>query len=329
MKRSRLILLFLSFAIGFSSKVNAQDPQFTQFYSVPLYLAPSFAGATQQHRVAMDYRAQWLKLPGSYNTFIASYDRYLTKYNSGFGLLFMRDEAGSGKLGMMYVSLLYSYDILLFKVWHVRPGLSFYYDMYNLDFSRLVFPDQLGANGTTPGTVVIPPSSENRGMIDGSASTLIYNSRIWFGFTTDHLLLPNLSFYGDNTHMSLKYTFYGGAKLISMGRLLKPTDESVSIAYQLRLQGDYKQLDVGLYWNSSPLVLGLWYRGIPPLNSQRGDALAFLAGVKRYGWSVAYSYDFTVSNLVGSTAGAHELSLTFEFTTTHRKKIHAIPCPEF
>ncbi|NJK87805.1 MAG: type IX secretion system membrane protein PorP/SprF [Bacteroidales bacterium] len=48
------ILIILS---GF--RVIAQDPQFSQFYSTYLYLAPSFAGLTENNRFSLNYRNQW------------------------------------------------------------------------------------------------------------------------------------------------------------------------------------------------------------------------------------------------------------------------------
>ena len=59
--------LFTKIAIaiaGFTGvAVAQQDPQFTQFYANPLYLAPSFAGATKQHRAAGSFRDQWPGFP--------------------------------------------------------------------------------------------------------------------------------------------------------------------------------------------------------------------------------------------------------------------------
>ncbi len=327
MKVYRLILIFIFSSVLLD--VRGQDPQFTQFYAVPLYLGPSFAGATIQQRISTTYRKQWLKLPGDFSTFTASYDHYFYKFNSGLGLLFIQDQAGSGRLGTTYMNVLYSYDIKIFNTWHVRPGITFTYLRYNINFSKLVFGDQI-IRGNAPSTIEVPPSRENRGAIDGAISAIVFNDRIWIGSTVDHLLQPNTSFYGGRSNIPLKYSFYGGARLMSRGRLLKPADESVSVAYLLRLQGEFRQLDLGLYWFNPPFMMGVWYRGIPPLNSNRGDALAFLAGIKFPQFTVGYSYDFTVSNLINSTAGAHEITLSYEFTTKYRKKrIHAIPCPEF
>jgi type IX secretion system PorP/SprF family membrane protein len=323
MKRTVFFIVFLG---NFIHNIWAIDPQFTQFYSAPLYLSPSFAGATQQNRISSIYRQQWTSIPGAFVTYSLGYDHYFSNYNSGVGIMLMRDQAGSGKLGYNYINLLYSYDFVFLYSWHVRPGVSFIYKTFSLDFTKLKFYDQLTDNGPS---AVQAPSAEIRGHIDGSASVLFYNSDIWTGFSLDHLLKPNESFFGDNVPTPLKYTFYGGVRLIKKGRLLKPLDESISIAYLLKFQGDYSQLDIGLYWYKSPLVFGLWYRGIPALNKQFGDAISVLLGLKTNQLTFGYSYDFTISNLINSTGGSHEVSLIYEFQTKFKKKYHAIPCPEF
>jgi hypothetical protein len=89
---------------------------------------------------------------------------------------------------------------------------------------------------------------------------------------------------------------------------------------------------VGVYYYKDPLIFGLWYRGIPFATSQAGDAIIGLLGIKTNQLHIGYSYDFTISNLISSTAGAHEVSLVYEFTSfniTPRRKVRAIPCPEF
>jgi type IX secretion system PorP/SprF family membrane protein len=309
--------------------VKGVDPQFTQFYSVPLYLSPSFTGATQQQRFSGSYRQQWLALPGDFVTYLLAYDYFFAKYNSGVGIMLMGDYAGSGRLGKTDLSLLYSYDFIVFnKSWHLRPGISFLYSKYSLDFSKLTFPDQM-TSSQQRSLEYAPTNNGWRGNIDGAVSGLAYNDKMWFGVTAYHLMMPNESFYDDKDRTPIKYTFFGGAKLISKGRLLKPVDESVTVAFQYRRQGLFNQLDLGLYWYYPPVVLGFWYRGIPKANDLRGDAVSFLFGLKMYRFSFGYSYDFTVSNLINSTHGAHEFSVIYEFFTKKRKKYHAIPCPEF
>lgn len=327
MKRYLVILIFILLPITICKAV---DPQFTQFYSSPLYLSPSYAGATKENRLSTNYRQQWPSIPGGFETYTFAYDRNFANFHSGVGVLLMRDIAGSGQLSHNYVNILYSYDFVTLKKWHIRPGLSFVYKTTSIDFNKLKFYDQIVSSDPNAPTGERAPSSEIRGNIDGAASILAYNSDIWVGFTADHLLKPSENFFGDKIETPMKYTVFGGMKLTKKGRLLKPYDESITVSFLYKQQGDYQQLDLGFYWFKQPIVIGFWYRGIPMRNKQFGDALAFLGGFKMEQFTIGYSYDLTISNLINSTGGTHEISLIFEFQTKTRKKIyHAIPCPEF
>ena len=138
MKRFFTILIF-SF-LGILSK--AQDPQFTQFYASPLYLAPSYAGGTPGQRVVANYRNQWSIVPGTFQTFSLSYDHNFPHFKSGLGLLLLRDVAGDGRLGSTLAGIVYSYDITPHPDFHIRPGIGFYYVQQSIDYARLIFGDQ-------------------------------------------------------------------------------------------------------------------------------------------------------------------------------------------
>ncbi len=329
MRHLSSITIFFFIAFSFFRTLNGQDPQFTQFYSNPLYLAPSFAGATQQHRIASTYRNQWPSLPAPFVTYTFSYDHFFSNFNSGVALFFLRDVAGSGDLSTTNFGVQYSYDFQASHVWHIRPGIHFMYTQAGLDFNKLLWGDQLSPGGITP-TIQVP-TLQNKGDVDFNTSLLVYSDKHWFGTSVDHLLRPNASLYGNETRLPMKISVFGGTQIIRKGRLLKPVDETLSLAFLFKYQDNITQLDLGVYWYKNPLVFGLWYRGIPFLNRDpRGDAVAFLVGYKIEQFSIGYSYDFTINRLLTSTGGAHEIALIYEFETTRRKKKkHMVPCPEF
>ncbi|MCK4920198.1 MAG: PorP/SprF family type IX secretion system membrane protein [Bacteroidales bacterium] len=327
MKKSLLLILL---CLIISSKLRAQDPQFTQFYANKLYLAPSFAGATQMDRVSSSYRNQWPSLPGIFVSYSFSYDHYFSNFNSGVGLLVMRDLAGTGELATTSIGLQYSYDFKINNWWHVRPGAQLSFVQTSMDFQKLIWNDQISV-GSTGSTSIEQPPLSSKADIDFTASVLAYSKKHWIGLTIDHLLKPKNSLWDTEEYIPLKFSVFGGTQIIRRGNLLSNIDESLSAAFLFRNQYFINQLDIGLYWFKEPIVLGFWYRGIPIINEERlGDAVAVLAGYKIDDLSVGYSYDFTISNLIGSTGGAHEISLTYEFSTTRkRQKRHMIPCPQF
>lgn len=321
-----LVAFFPSLFVG--QKVYAQDPQFSQFYSTPMLLAPSFAGGVRDSRLSLNFRDQWASIPGKYVTYSASYDRNFPLFNSGVGFYFMRDVAGSSKLSLTNLGFAYSYLINLSSEWHFRPGVGVYFTERSIDYTKLVFGDQLTSGSPTSTNPY--PGKESINDVDASSSLLFFNSVLWTGVTVDHLLEPNRAFTENSARTPLRISAYGGMRIVIRGLQYKPADESVSVAFHYKQQGDFRQFDAGIYWYRKPLLAGVWYRGIPFIKSYPGsDAIVFMVGYRMDGLQIGYSYDATVSKLGFQTGGTHELSVIYEFSITAKKKWAAIPCPEF
>ena len=67
-KRTTLLALL----VGSVAFAHAQDPQFTQFYAMPTYVSPAFAGTGLQSRFGLAWRDQWPSIPGAF----VSYNAY-------------------------------------------------------------------------------------------------------------------------------------------------------------------------------------------------------------------------------------------------------------
>ena len=315
----------------------AQDPQFSRFYSNALYMAPSFAGSTGDNRFALSYRNQWPAIETGYKTYSVSFDHYFTKLHSGTGVLFLRDVAGSGNLTTTNISLLYNFDFRIRNTIHLRPGMAFTYAQRSIDFNRLVWRDQMSAVGNAPtsGEVV---SFDNTADLDFAFSGLAYSNDFWIGTSVDHLLHPNQSLYEqefseDNLALlPTKIQVFGGWRFVVKEKLLRPTPTVLQLAFLYKNQADYNQLDMGFYWNYEPLVLGIWYRGIPFFSEiSNNDAVVLLIGLKTNRYNIGYSYDFTTSKLIVASGGSHELSFAFTFNQPDKKHRlrKMVPCPDF
>lgn len=330
MKRTFLyIILFQAFII----RLSAQDPQFSQFYAAPLYLGPSMAGATDGGRLGLNFRDQWPKLSGKFITYAVSYDQYIARYYSGVGILFLRDDAGGGKLTTTQVGLNYSYRIRASKDLVLQPGLQFQYYERRVNFSKLTFGDQFYGDVILPGTVELPPDNQT-GHIDFSVSLLGFTKSTWLGATIDHLMKTNQTLEQDIRYVPLKLSMYGGVKIPINHVLLSRYEQSITLAFNYRNQASLQQLDLGMYYHRLPFMVGIWYRGIPVIKSTKSkDAITVSGGVMVQNFTFTYSYDLTVSSLITSTGGAHELALiyTFEKTTNSRskRKMGTVPCPHF
>ena len=214
--------------------------------------------------------------------------------------------------------------------------MCFSYTERAINFEDLVWSDQISAGSTSPTSGEMAPI-EHVGDIDFAASALAYSDKLWFGFSVDHLLRPNQSLYdydgetGNEAHIPIKYSIFGGTKFLKNEDLLRPVPTSTQIAFLYKQQAQFRQLDIGVYWYRNPIVIGFWYRGIPLYKQVfNRDAFTVLVGYKVKNLNIGYSYDFTISKLITRTKGAHEVSMSYSFKTKKfKRKPRMVPCPEF
>jgi len=355
---------YISFVIIllFSGKfVQAQVSHFSQFYSNPLTIGPSFAGFTGNSRIALNYRDQWPGIAGAgtFVTYSVAADHYFQRAKSGVGIVAFRDQAGSGNLSLTELGAMYSYVLKFGKKsgrkntrWFLRPGLYFKYSQRSVNFGKLTFTDMFDSQGNLVNATIEQAPLPDIGYLDFSTSLLAYAENFWAGFTVDHLLMPDQSLTGSVARVPMKLAMYGGYRhlLGSRGRNKRHGKERESITFtgHYRIQGAdatfnsnayYDQLDIGAYWTYDPWVLGAWVRGLPVFGGVEDtynslDAVIVLIGFKvNSKLRMGYSYDATVSNLLSHTGGAHEISITYQFNQNKRKNKqhkHAIvPCPSF
>ena len=76
----------------------AQDVQFSQFYQVPTYQNPAFAGSAHKTRATVHQRIQWPSIDAKYTTSFASVDGYKKEYSSGFGGYILFDQQGQSSI---------------------------------------------------------------------------------------------------------------------------------------------------------------------------------------------------------------------------------------
>jgi len=326
----KIFVLLLGLAIF--PKMHSQDPQFSQFYSSLLYLSPSFAGSSGGSRLVLNFRDQWPKLPSTYITYAGSFDHYFEKYRSGVGVLFFRDDAGDGLLSTTNLGLQYSFNFDLNNIWSVRPGLHFYYRFRDIDFNRLQFSDQISFDYISPSSIELPPQ-ENVVRFDAATSVLVYSDIFWFGATVDHLMSISPSLADEVGYRPMRYSVFGGGKYIISRRTRSRKEESLSGAFNFMAQDKFKYLDLGAYYINQPLMVGLWYRGLPVFpNNRNAGAITVLFGYQYRAFTFQYSYDFSTSKLITKTGGAHEVSLTYLIASkdfSKRRRLKMVPCPEF
>ncbi len=319
-------------------KMEAQDIQYSQFYAAPLYLNPAFTGANSCSRLSTNYRQQWPGIPGQFKSFLASYDHSFARNNSAVGLLLSKDQAGSGKLGSTSAGFIYSYQLRLTHKWTVNAGLQSTFTQRTVNFYDLYFVDQLLTNSSTS---VESPLAQRVNYFDFSSGVVVFSKRFWGGFAAHHMNTPNQAMMGEKSPLPVNYSIHTGIQLpVGNSDNAKKGMEKTSITPTLNYthQGKFNQLDIGVYYKYEPLVIGVWYRGIPITktfgNNINNDALIFSVGFSWERFNFGYSYDITISRLAPSSLGAHEVSLSYQFCDPNSLKkkrtiSRTVSCPKF
>jgi len=341
MRKAYIVVFVMLMGMVFESK--SQDPQFSQFYAAPLYLNPAFAGSAESARVGINYRNQWPSYPTNFVTYSAYFDYFFEDYNSGAGIMLLSDIEGLAGLRTNAVAAQYSYQLRITDNLVFRPGLEASYVMQNIDKGNLVFGDQIDFNGqfkdVTDDDIINRDFRNN--YFDIGAGGLVYSNRFWFGFAASHLLTPVNSLITGDSQLDRKYSAHIGYKFLlpTSTNFNLPSgfrDVSLTPTIQYKIQGQFSQLDAGLYFTYEPFVFGTWYRGLPfkPIDGiSNNEAVIFLAGISTNGLHIGYSFDYTISQLGIATGGAHEVSIRYEFFLGDPRKppknVRRIPCPKF
>jgi type IX secretion system PorP/SprF family membrane protein len=246
----------------------------------------------------------------------------------------MTDRAGTANLRTSTAGAYYSAKIRLSENWVFSPGLVFGFGNRNIDLDKLVFGDQIIYNGPTTDDALHTLGS--RTFFDFSSGAVIYNKQFWGGFSAYHINQPNHSLLGEESRLPTRFSVHAGVKIpIKHGPLSKSKLNSISPSFVYTVQGEFQHLDVGANAIFDPILIGLWYRGVPIEKNFKEeinhDAVIFIVGMNLKFLEVAYSYDFTISEIGPNSGGSHEISIMMLLRGINPNKVPKkdkfLPCP--
>ncbi|MEY5050043.1 MAG: hypothetical protein RLZZ175_3411, partial [Bacteroidota bacterium] len=306
MKFGVIILFnFLSLAIF------AQDIQFSQFYTNTIYSNPAFAGSAHQTRLMLHERIQWPGNDAKFITSFASIDGYLAKRNLGIGAYVLNDIQGNGNIRSNEFQGLLSYELATFNnKCIIRFGGQLGIVNRTLDYTKLIFPEQITQDGINSNLSNFE-NNQSTNFIDMSFGGLVFTNNFWFGYSMHHLNEPNQSFIKDESILPIKQIYILGYKIVNKSKEKTGDLSSFTPTIHYKTQGKSDQVDAGIFYSHSSLMLGLWYRCIPIIkhykDNPNNESLIFLLGYKFGFINISYSYDSVISELTkASPYGAHE-----------------------
>lgn len=310
-----------------SGSAVAQSYHFSQFFSTPLLTNPANTGFTDgPYRVASNIRRQG----GGANPFFTGYvsaelsplrDQLALGHKAGIGVYLMNDRGlGSAvQTNSAGLSLAYHVGLDPYGEQSIGVGVQASYHQRRIDYSKLTFENQFGANGYDPGLPIGEPlDAKSKGFFDVNAGVLynrmVGNNAYFAGLSVYNILRHKENFLPEDFTMPTRIAFQAGSQLavdynklyvsLTTMRQAGATETTLGAAYGYVLTEEER----------NELLLGAWYR--------LKDALIPYVGFQRSNFSLGLSYDVTLSDLQlgGQTRSAFELTFIFRSAEKHELK---------
>jgi type IX secretion system PorP/SprF family membrane protein len=324
------IILTIMLVVYFGHRESvAQDPVFSQFYSAPLQLNPGLAGIAYGANFSINYRNQWPSLNNAYQTYAVSYDQFFDEFNSGIGIYVQSDNAGNGILKTNKVGAIYSYRVRINRQWEMRLGIEAGFFQTRLDWSKLVFLDQLdpefgpiSPGGTPYPSEEVQPEDLNRTLFDMSVGGVVYSEKLYVGVTLKHLNTPGQGYLDINNNLTgglpIRWSVHAGSEFKLKRGNNRYWSPFISPGVMFVGQGASRQINVGSMIGFGEFYGGVWYRHA----NKNPDAVIGVVGFRTGAFKITYSYDATISKLSFNSGGAHEIGINITIDNGPRESIY-------
>lgn len=340
---------FLLSSLVCHSVAYAQDPAYTQAFLSPIYLNPAATGAGDYDlRVSAIYRKQWWLIRSNFNSAAFSVDKFMGK-NVGIGLLGTHSSAGHLKRNGVYGTIVWApcpvnngrsfnkEDKKWFPSFGFQAGLA----QTRIDYSKLIFADQINSSGVIWPSVSAADPDVNSGRLypDFAAGLFLnHSSGFLLGISAHHLNQPDESLTASNvSQIPLKWTgnfvwsiYPGNSWVLNVSGIA--SHQGVHQRYQFGFEATnahYNGVSLGLFYGSS------YETGINTV----GITLAFnlLDENNRTGEKlrIGFDHDAQVRNQgYTRTGGSSEFGMVWDYDTGKagtmcKPKINPYECPEW
>jgi len=338
------------FAVFFAclSSLKAQDPALSQFFANRVYLNPAFTGMEEGLQFTVSSRNQWYAADKGYSFVIAGVDWQEPYLRSGFGLQVRKANEGIAPLSSVGAGLTYAYVVPI-QQGNLHLGLQYDFNQKSLDWSKLVFSDQLDpVFGKIYSSAATMPANESIIFHDfafgaiwrwdshnKSRGETQHSFRSHLGLTIHHLPSltgqgPDESFLRTNAAVPARITIHGGTIIPLTFLRGVGNDLVLSPNFRFESQGVHplnlgKSLTLftgGLYVIfQKRFTTGLFYQSRSPITQTKNTNSilvstgfsAYPKGTKKDNFYFGISVDVNTSGLGLRSNNIYELNMRYSF----------------
>jgi type IX secretion system PorP/SprF family membrane protein len=313
----QLALLFF-LATSATSVWAQQTPVFSQYYFNELVINPAYAGSHVQFSATSMYRNQWVNFPGSPKTYLFSAHSSFLKDKMGLGMMVNVDNIGSYSNKNVYFSYAY---FLKFPQAKLSFGLQAGFDFFGADFSNLSLYNNNSGNTSSSGDPSFAAINQFKPNI--GAGVYYRRKNFFAGFSVPMLINNKVNYSNlDAVATSIQQARYYFLRAGGMFPINQTQTVKFNPSILLRAQeGQPLALDL----NAAFIFYEVFSAGV---SYRTVDAVITFVELKlSEKLHVAYSYDWTTSNINGYSNGSHEFMLNYR---TRIRRIHKnLECPGY
>lgn len=293
MKKVIIVLSVFLLSMGVYAQ---QDYQFSQYMSNISYINPAYTGSNDHGTFSGLFRKQWVKFEGAPNSGVITYETPISKQNMGLGGILSFDKIGVSK--QINLSANYAYH-LDFGSSKLAFGLNAGIIHYSADLSSLTIWDQQDESFANDYSSKIIPQF--------GFGAYFYSDKYFAGISIPRVTSVNsdevINFNINNAPvLNRHYYLMGGynfdlnenfiLKSSALGKYVK----GAPLGGEISALVEYKKL----------YTLGVSFRS--------NDAISPILQYKIKDFAkIGYSYDITISQMRGYSAGSHEILLSYIF----------------
>ncbi len=296
----KISVLVTSAFLGFSNLLFAQDPYFTQHFSIGINNNPAFTGSAGKARLSAAHRFQRISNSFNYQTSFLSFDLSKEKLPVDLGVFTMYDRVGEGALNTTQLGLSVGRSFKIYKDVSIRLGLSGAFTNKRLKTSGLSLGNALG----TADNYAINYAVINYGM-------LLQSNTILLGFSANNINQPNYDFFSLNSRLPINYVVQIAARL-TMNTPENLNGLYLSIFYSR--QSDDIIFLPGLIFRYKSFKVGA------AVSTFAENSIVFNVAYTGKQLGVAYSFINDISKLTNNQVNSHEFSLNWTFGKQYEKR---------
>jgi type IX secretion system PorP/SprF family membrane protein len=325
-----IFILILFLGLEYFPLMAQFDTQVSNYWAVPNYFNPGYAGQSGKLELTGLYRLQWLGVEHAPKTGIVLGEMpfLFGGREHGVGLVMYNDQIGLFKSTV--ISGQYAFKVKLFGG-SLGIGIQGGYINESFDGTKVEIPDDNEYHN--PNDEAIPLTEATGTSIDGSIGLFYKAKKGYAGLSVTHITAPKLEL-NENYILEIPRSYYFTAgyniqlnnpllelqpsillKTAELSSLYIENDSLVKVTEKNTWKGMLKQtqLDVSLRMVYSKTFWG-------GLSWRKGESMMIMLGGKFKMIEVGYAYDVPLfSQLIKVSSGSHELYIKYVMDMTLNK----------